>query len=158
MQQRLAEVLDISSAFVGLVIVSVGTSLPELATALAAARRNETDLVLGNVVGSNIANPLTMAFLVWLVPDSREIAGDQRIARKGRLRHKQQQDQDQEQQPEEEGDQQPTPTPSQSQGVAPTPTPNPNQPLFAALERAEAEAREQLKSPTPRAGKVEKDW
>jgi Ca-activated chloride channel family protein len=71
----------------------------------------------------------------------------------------QQQDQDQQQQQQQgEGDQQPTPTPSQSQGVAPTPTPNPNQPLFAALERAEAEAREQLRSPTPRAGKVEKDW
>jgi Ca-activated chloride channel family protein len=76
----------------------------------------------------------------------------------------QQQDQEQEDQQEQDqqqegaGDQQPTPTPSQSQGVAPTPTPNPNQPLFAALERAEAEAREQLRSPTPHAGKVEKDW
>jgi tetratricopeptide (TPR) repeat protein len=73
----------------------------------------------------------------------------------------QQQDQQQEQeqqQQEGEGDQQPTPTPSQGQGAAPTPTPNPNQPLFAALERAEAEAREKLRSPTPHAGKVEKDW
>jgi cation:H+ antiporter len=54
----LADDLGISSAFVGLVIVSVGTSLPELATALAAARRNQTDLVLGNVVGSNLFNSL----------------------------------------------------------------------------------------------------
>ena len=57
----------------------------------------------------------------------------------------QQQDEDQEQQEQEdEGEQQPTPTPSQGDGVGPTPTPNPNQPLFAALERAEAEAREVL--------------
>jgi Ca-activated chloride channel family protein len=71
----------------------------------------------------------------------------------------QQQEQEQEQQqPEGDDEQQPTPTPSQGQGAAPTPTPNPNQPLFAALERAEAEARENLRSPTPQAGKVEKDW
>jgi len=68
-----------------------------------------------------------------------------------------QQNEDQQQQ-QDENQQQPTPTPSQSQGAAPTPTPNPNQPLFAALERAEAEAREALRSPTPKAGKVEKDW
>jgi Ca-activated chloride channel family protein len=71
----------------------------------------------------------------------------------------QQQDQQQEQEQQDgEGQQQPTPTPSQGQGAAPTPTPDPNQPLFAALERAEAEAREALRSPTPVAGKVEKDW
>jgi Ca-activated chloride channel family protein len=69
-----------------------------------------------------------------------------------------QQDQQQEEQQEGEGEPQPTPTPSQGQGAAPTPTPDPNQPLFAALERAEAEAREALRSPTPKAGKVEKDW
>jgi len=57
---RLADELGISASFVGLVIVSVGTSLPELATALAAARRNETDLVLGNVVGSNLFNTLAV--------------------------------------------------------------------------------------------------
>ena len=55
---RLAVELEISSAFVGLVIVAVGTSLPELATAVAAARRGETDLVLGNVLGSNLFNSL----------------------------------------------------------------------------------------------------
>jgi cation:H+ antiporter len=57
----LAEDLGISSAFVGLVIVSVGTSLPELATAMAAARRGQTDLVLGNVMGSNLFNTLAVA-------------------------------------------------------------------------------------------------
>jgi Ca-activated chloride channel family protein len=76
----------------------------------------------------------------------------------------QQQDQNQENQQEQQQDQdqqdqpQPTPTPSAGQAPAPTPTPDPNQPLFAALERAEAEAREAMQSPTPSAGKVEKDW
>jgi Ca-activated chloride channel family protein len=69
-----------------------------------------------------------------------------------------QQDEQQEQQQQENEQQQPTPTPSAGQGAEPTPTPNPNQPLYAALERAEAEAREALRSPTPQAGKVEKDW
>jgi hypothetical protein len=74
----------------------------------------------------------------------------------------QQQDQDQENQEQKENDEggepTPTPTPAAGQGAAPTPTPDPNQPLYAALERAEAEARETMRSPTPRAGKVEKDW
>lgn len=63
----LAEDLGISSAFVGLVIVSVGTSLPELATALAAARRGQTDLVLGNVLGSNLFNTFAVAGVAGLV-------------------------------------------------------------------------------------------
>jgi len=82
----------------------------------------------------------------------------------------QQQDQEQEQENEEnqqeqdqqqDQEQQPTPTPSPGQqgaAPAPTPTPNPNQPLFAALDRAEADARDAMRSPTPRAGKVEQDW
>ena len=64
---RLADDVGISSAFVGLVIVSLGTSLPELATALAAARRAEPDLVLGNVLGSNLFNSLAVAGTAGLV-------------------------------------------------------------------------------------------
>jgi len=63
----LADDLGVSSAFVGLVIVSIGTSLPELATALAAARRGQTDLVLGNVLGSNLFNTLAVAGIAGLV-------------------------------------------------------------------------------------------
>jgi len=87
--------------------------------------------------------------------------------------NQQQQDQQQEQEQDQEDEenqqeqdqqnqeQQPTPTPSPGQegaAPAPTPTPNPNQPLFAALDRAEADARDAMRSPTPQAGKVEKDW
>ena len=46
----------VSEAVIGLTIVAVGTSLPELATTLAAAFRRETDVAIGNVVGSNIFN------------------------------------------------------------------------------------------------------
>jgi Ca-activated chloride channel family protein len=65
---------------------------------------------------------------------------------------------DQQQEDDRQDGQQPTPTPSPDQGAMPTPTPNPNQPVYAALERAEAEAREAMRSPTPQPGKVEKDW
>jgi cation:H+ antiporter len=64
---RMAVELGINSAFVGLVIVSVGTSLPELATAMAAARRRETDLVLGNLVGSNLFNSLAVLGIAGLI-------------------------------------------------------------------------------------------
>ncbi len=56
-----AQRLDISEGFIGLTLVAVGTSLPELATGIAAARRREQDLVVGNVLGSNLFNSLTVA-------------------------------------------------------------------------------------------------
>jgi cation:H+ antiporter len=64
---QMARDLGVSAAFVGLVVVSVGTSLPELATAVAAARRGATDLVLGNVLGSNLFNSLAVAGIAGLV-------------------------------------------------------------------------------------------
>ena len=45
-----------SEAMVGLTIVAVGTSLPELMTSVVAARKGESDMALGNVIGSNIFN------------------------------------------------------------------------------------------------------
>ncbi len=49
---------DLAEALVGLTIVAVGTSLPELVTSVVAARKGENDIALGNVVGSNIFNIL----------------------------------------------------------------------------------------------------
>lgn len=54
----LAERIGISETIIGLFVVAVGTSLPELATSIIAAVRRESDLALGNVVGSNIFNSL----------------------------------------------------------------------------------------------------
>jgi cation:H+ antiporter len=64
---RIADALDLAGGFVGLTIVAVGTSLPELATALTAARRGETDLVIGNLLGSNIFNSLAVGGIIGFV-------------------------------------------------------------------------------------------
>lgn len=48
----------ISDAFIGLTIVAIGTSLPELATSLIAAYRRQSEIAIGNIVGSNIFNVL----------------------------------------------------------------------------------------------------
>lgn len=55
---RVARELGLSEATIGLTIVAVGTSLPEVVTAVIAARRGKPDLVLGNVLGSNLFNGL----------------------------------------------------------------------------------------------------
>ena len=52
----LAEDMGVSQAVIGLTIVAVGTSLPELVTSVLAARRGHSDVALGNIVGSNIFN------------------------------------------------------------------------------------------------------
>ena len=62
----LGEHFGLNQAFLG-VLLGVGTSLPELATGLAAARRHESDLVLGNVLGSNLFNSLAVAGTAGLV-------------------------------------------------------------------------------------------
>lgn len=54
----LAQSFGVSEAFIGLTIVAVGTSLPELATSLIAALRRQSDLAIGNILGSNIFNVL----------------------------------------------------------------------------------------------------
>ena len=56
----LAEVRGISATAVGLFIVAIGTSLPELVTSIIAAARKEADLALGNVIGSNLFNSLVV--------------------------------------------------------------------------------------------------
>jgi cation:H+ antiporter len=60
---RLAEAAGVPDLIIGLTIVAIGTSLPELASALAAARKGEHDLALGNVLGSNLFNTLAVVGL-----------------------------------------------------------------------------------------------
>lgn len=55
---RVAEALEVPRAVIGLTLVAVGTSLPEMATSLAATSKGLTSLAIGNVVGSNIFNLL----------------------------------------------------------------------------------------------------
>ncbi|MFH1351315.1 MAG: calcium/sodium antiporter [Pseudomonadota bacterium] len=63
----MAKILHVSQALIGLTIVAVGTSLPELATSLVAALRKEGDIAIGNVVGSNIFNILAILGISSLV-------------------------------------------------------------------------------------------
>jgi cation:H+ antiporter len=58
--KALAEHMGVSEAVIGLTIMAVGTSLPEIATVIAAARKGLSDLVIGNVIGSNIFNILSV--------------------------------------------------------------------------------------------------
>ena len=80
---EVASALGISEVIIGLTVVAVGTSLPELATSLVAAMRQEVDIAVGNIIGSNIFN-LTAIFGTTaivrpiMIPEtvlSRELAG-----------------------------------------------------------------------------------
>ena len=55
---RLSRLLGVGEALIGLTVVALGTSLPELATSVMAARKGNADIAVGNVVGSNIFNVL----------------------------------------------------------------------------------------------------
>jgi cation:H+ antiporter len=62
----IAEGAGLSEGLIGLTLVAVGTSLPELAAAVQAVRRHETDLLVGNVLGSNLFNALAVGpVVVW---------------------------------------------------------------------------------------------
>ena len=66
-----AKVLKISDAVVGLTLVAVGTSLPELATSVVAACKKEADIAIGNVVGSNIFNILGILGIAPIITPMR---------------------------------------------------------------------------------------
>lgn len=63
----IAQALNISDLIIGLTIIAVGTSLPELASSIVAVRKNQTDMALGNIVGSNIFNALAVVGLSGLI-------------------------------------------------------------------------------------------
>jgi cation:H+ antiporter len=64
---ELAKTFDVSDEVIGLTLVSVGTSLPELATSVMAAIRKHSDIALGNVLGSNVYNILGIAGITALI-------------------------------------------------------------------------------------------
>jgi cation:H+ antiporter len=67
---EIAHYYQVSDLIIGLTIVAIGTSLPELAATLAAARKKEYDLAVGNIIGSNIFNILGVMALPGLIhPD-----------------------------------------------------------------------------------------
>ncbi len=63
----IAERADLGEGFVGSTLVAIGTSLPELVTVVQSARRRETDLIVGNLLGSNLFNALGVGGVVGLI-------------------------------------------------------------------------------------------
>jgi len=64
---KIAVSLGVSDLIIGLTIVAVGTSLPELASSIIAARKGEHDIALGNVLGSNLFNTLAVVGIAGLI-------------------------------------------------------------------------------------------
>jgi cation:H+ antiporter len=62
-----AQALGVSDLVIGLTIVAIGTSLPELAASLVAIRRGEHDIAIGNVIGSNLFNTLAVVGLAGAI-------------------------------------------------------------------------------------------
>ena len=63
----IAQALGVSDLIIGLTIVALGTSLPELAASVIAARKGEHDIAVGNVVGSNMFNILAVVGIAGLI-------------------------------------------------------------------------------------------
>ena len=65
--ERIADGLGLSGGFVGYTLVAVGTSAPELVTAVAAARQRQTELLVGNLLGSNVFNSLAVGGAIGVI-------------------------------------------------------------------------------------------
>jgi cation:H+ antiporter len=63
----IAHDLGVSDLIIGLTVVAIGTSLPELASSVAAARKGEDDLAIGNIIGSNLFNTLAVVGLAGVI-------------------------------------------------------------------------------------------
>ena len=70
-----AEQLGISDAIIGLTIVAGGTSLPELATSIISARKGQSGIAIGNVVGSNVFNILAILGITGFISPMRNLGG-----------------------------------------------------------------------------------
>ncbi len=69
---HLARYFGVPDLIIGLTIVAVGTSLPELASSIAAVRKREHDMVLGNIIGSNLFNTLAVVGLACVITPMTE--------------------------------------------------------------------------------------
>ena len=69
--ERIAEELDLTGGFVGFTLVAIGTSAPEFFTAIAASRRGEVELLIGNLLGSNMFNSLAVGGVIALAGPGR---------------------------------------------------------------------------------------
>ncbi|MGC6406852.1 calcium/sodium antiporter [Bisgaard Taxon 45] len=64
---KIAHYLGVSDLVIGLTVVAIGTSLPEVAASIAAARKGEVDLAVGNIIGSNLYNTLAVVGLAGVI-------------------------------------------------------------------------------------------
>lgn len=64
---EIARIFGISEAIIGITIVSIGTSLPELATSAVAAIKKEADIAIGNIIGSNVFNLLSILGITAMI-------------------------------------------------------------------------------------------
>ena len=79
----IAKMLGVNERFIGLTVIALGTSLPELFTSVNAARKGNADIAIGNIVGSNIFNILFIcgiSALIIPVPFSRSFIFDVVVA------------------------------------------------------------------------------
>lgn len=70
----IAQALGVSDLIIGLTVVAIGTSLPELASSISAIRKNKHDMVLGNVIGSNLYNTLGVVGLAGVITPIHSVA------------------------------------------------------------------------------------
>lgn len=73
---EIAHQLGVSDLLIGLTIVALGTSLPELAASIVAARKGEHDIAVGNVVGSNMFNSLAVIGIAGIIEPIRNIGAE----------------------------------------------------------------------------------
>lgn len=64
---QVAQYVGVSDLVIGLTVVAIGTSLPEVAASIAAARKGEVDLAVGNIIGSNLYNTLAVVGLAGVI-------------------------------------------------------------------------------------------
>lgn len=72
----IAEALGVSDLIIGLTIVALGTSLPELAASIIAVRKGEHDIAIGNVVGSNMFNLLAVTGIAGVISPITSLSGE----------------------------------------------------------------------------------
>lgn len=69
--EKIAILLEISEVIIGLTIIAIGTSLPELAATISAVIKKKTDMVVGNVIGSNVLNITLVVPIIGLFSSTK---------------------------------------------------------------------------------------
>ena len=68
--EKIATILNVSQVIIGLTIIAIGTSLPELAATISAIIKNKNDMVIGNVIGSNVMNIALVVPIIGMFSDA----------------------------------------------------------------------------------------